>query len=132
MPTPSLLEAFPNPYPRRDYEIVMTCPEFTSLCPVGGIESDAAELLALEGGAPDFGTVTITYSPNRKCVELKSLKLYLWSFRNDGIFYERAVNTILDDLVRVVRPRRMSVTGDFNTRGGIKSIITARVGRTAR
>ncbi len=132
MPKPSLLEAFPNPYPRRDYEIVMTCPEFTSLCPVGGIESDAAELLALEGGAPDFGTVTITYSPNRKCVELKSLKLYLWSFRNDGIFYERAVNTILDDLVRVVRPRRMSVTGDFNTRGGIKSIITARVGRTAR
>lgn len=132
MPKPSLLEAFPNPYPRRDYEIVMTCPEFTSLCPVGGIESDAEELQALEGGAPDFGTVTITYSPNRKCVELKSLKLYLWSFRNDGIFYERAVNTILDDLVRVVRPRRMTVTGDFNTRGGIKSIITARVGRTAR
>jgi 7-cyano-7-deazaguanine reductase len=132
MPKPSLLEAFPNPYPRRDYEIVMTCPEFTSLCPVGGIESDAEELLALEGGAPDFGTITITYSPNRKCIELKSLKLYLWSFRNDGIFYERAVNTILDDLVRVVRPRRMSVVGDFNTRGGIKSIITARVGRTAR
>lgn len=132
MPKPSLLEAFPNPYPRRDYEIVMTCPEFTSLCPVGGIESDAEELKALEGGAPDFGTITITYSPNRKCVELKSLKLYLWSFRNDGIFYERAVNTILDDLVRVVRPRRMTVTGDFNTRGGIKSIITARVGRTAR
>ncbi len=132
MPKPSLLEAFPNPYPRRDYEIVMTCPEFTSLCPVGGIESDAAELEALEGGAPDFGTITITYSPNRKCIELKSLKLYLWSFRNDGIFYERAVNTILDDLVKVVRPRRMTVTGDFNTRGGIKSIITARVGRTAR
>jgi 7-cyano-7-deazaguanine reductase len=132
MPKPSLLEAFPNPYPRRDYEIVMSCPEFTSLCPVGGIESDAEELKALEGGAPDFGTITITYSPNRKCVELKSLKLYLWSFRNDGIFYERAVNTILDDLVRVVRPRRMTVTGDFNTRGGIKSIITARVGRTAR
>ncbi len=132
MPKPSLLEVFPNPYPRRDYEIVMTCPEFTSLCPVGGIESDAAELEALEGGAPDFGTITITYSPNRKCIELKSLKLYLWSFRNDGIFYERAVNTILDDLVRVVRPRRMSVVGDFNTRGGIKSIITARVGRTAR
>ncbi|MDQ8164404.1 MAG: preQ(1) synthase [Gemmatimonadota bacterium] len=132
MPKPSLLEAFPNPYPRRDYEIVMTCPEFTSLCPVGGIESDAEELKALEGGAPDFGTITITYSPNRKCIELKSLKLYLWSFRNDGIFYERAVNTILDDLVRVVRPRRMTVTGDFNTRGGIKSIITARVGRTAR
>lgn len=132
MPKPSLLEAFPNPYPRRDYEIVMTCPEFTSLCPVGGIESDAAELEALEGGAPDFGTITITYSPNRKCIELKSLKLYLWSFRNDGIFYERAVNTILDDLVKVVRPRRMTVAGDFNTRGGIKSIITARVGRTAR
>ncbi len=129
MPKPQLLETFPNPYAGRDYEIVMTCPEFTSLCPVGGIESDAAELEALEGGAPDFGTVTIVYVPNRRCIELKSLKLYLWSFRNDGIFYERAVNTILDDLVRVTKPRSMTVTGDFNTRGGIKSVITARAGR---
>ena len=132
MPRQKLLEAFPNPYPGRDYEIVMTCPEFTALCPVGGIESDAEELKALEGGAPDFGTVTISYVPNRRCVELKSLKLYLWSFRNDGIFYERAVNTILDDLLRAVRPRRMTVTGDFNIRGGIKSVIRASYGRTAR
>ncbi len=125
MPKPLLLETCPNPYPGRDYEIVMTCPEFTALCPVGGIESDARELEALEGGAPDFGTITITYVPNRHCVELKSLKLYLWSFRNDGIFYERAVNTILDDLAKVIKARRISVVGDFNIRGGIKSVITA-------
>jgi len=119
MPKPKLLETFANPFPSRDYEIVMTCPEFTALCPVGGIESDAKELEALEGGAPDFGTITVSYVPNRQCIELKSLKLYLWSFRNDGIFYERAVNTILDDLARVVRPRSMTVVGDFNIRGGI-------------
>jgi 7-cyano-7-deazaguanine reductase len=128
MPKPGLLETFPNPHPRRDYEIVMTCPEFTSLCPVGGIESDAKELELLEGGAPDFGTITISYEPAARCVELKSLKLYLWSFRNDGIFYERAVNRILDDLVKAVKPRRMTVVGDFNVRGGIKSVITARAG----
>lgn len=132
MPRPKVLETFPNPYPGRDYEIVMTCPEFTSLCPVGGIESDARELEALEGGAPDFGTITITYVPNRKCVELKSLKLYLWSYRNDGVFYERAVNQILDDLAKVVKPRHMAVVGDFNLRGGIKSVITARTGRARR
>lgn len=132
MPKPNLLESFPNPYPGRDYEIVMVCPEFTSLCPVGGIESDAAELEALQGGAPDFGTITVTYVPNRRCVELKSLKLYFWSFRNDGIFYERAVNTILDDLTKVVRPRAMTVMGEFNTRGGIRSVITARTGRAKR
>ena len=132
MPKPSLLETFPNPYPGRDYDIVMTCPEFTSLCPVGGIESDARELEALEGGAPDFGTITITYVPNRRCVELKSLKLYLWSFRDDGIFYERAVNTILDDLAKVIRARRLTVVGDFNIRGGIKSVITARAGAKSR
>lgn len=132
MPKASLLESFPNPYPGRDYEITMECAEFTSLCPVGGIESDAAELEALQGGAPDFGTITITYVPNRRCVELKSLKLYFWSFRNDGIFYERAVNTILDDLARAVQPRSMTVVGEFNTRGGIRSVITATVGRTKR
>jgi 7-cyano-7-deazaguanine reductase len=110
----------------------MTCPEFTSLCPIGGIESDAEELAALEGGAPDFGTITISYVPNRQCIELKSLKLYLWSFRNDGIFYERAVNTILDDLARIAKPRSMTVMGDFNTRGGIKSVITARSSRASR
>ena len=126
MPKSKLLESFANPYPGRDYEIVMTCPEFTSLCPVGGIESDAKELEALEGGAPDFGTITISYVPAKRCLELKALKLYLWSFRNDGIFYERAVNTILYDLVKAVKPRSMTVVGDFNVRGGIKSVITAR------
>jgi 7-cyano-7-deazaguanine reductase len=126
MPQPELLETFPNPYPDRDYEIHMTCAEFTSLCPVGGIESDARELELLSGGAPDFGTITISYIPDRACLELKSLKLYLWSFRNDGTFYERAVNRILDDLRERAQPRSMTVVGDFNVRGGIKSVVTAR------
>ena len=106
----------------------MECPEFTSLCPLGGIEADAAELKQLEGGAPDFATMRINYIPGDVCVELKSLKLYLWSFRNDGIFYERAVNRILDDLSAAVKPVWMEVVGDFNIRGGIKSVVTARVG----
>ena len=130
MPRPDLLETFPNPYAGREYEIHMVCPEFTSLCPLGGIESDASELRQLEGGAPDFGTILITYVPGDVCVELKSLKLYLWSFRNDGIFYERAVNRILDDLVASSSPKWMRVVGDFNTRGGIKSVITAVHGKT--
>ncbi|MDH5233810.1 MAG: preQ(1) synthase [Gemmatimonadota bacterium] len=125
MPQPELLETFPNPYPDREYEIFMTTPEFTSLCPLGGIESDAAELALLKGGAPDFATINITYVPDQVCVELKSLKLYLWSFRNDGIFYERVVNRILDDVAEKVRPRSLKVVGDFNVRGGIKSVITA-------
>jgi 7-cyano-7-deazaguanine reductase len=129
MPQPDLLEAFPNPHEDRDYEIQLVCSEFTSLCPIGGVESDAAELALLKGGAPDFGTIHITYVPGRFCVELKSLKLYLWSFRNDGIFYERAVNRILDDLARAIQPRWMMVTGDFNVRGGIKSVITATAGQ---
>ena len=128
MPQPELLETFPNPYPGRDYEINMTCPEFTSLCPLGGIESDASELALLKGGAPDFGTIIITYVPGDVCIELKSLKLYLWSYRNDGIFYERAVNRILDDLSERMKPRWMEVVGDFNIRGGIKSVIRARAG----
>src|SRR5271169_2366004 len=132
MPQPELLDVFPNPHPGRDYEIAMTCPEFTSLCPVGGIESDAAELALLKGGAPDFGTMLITYVPDHLCIELKSLKLYLWSFRNDGIFYERAVNRILDDLAAISRPRWMEVVGDFNARGGIKSVVTASVGQSPR
>jgi 7-cyano-7-deazaguanine reductase len=131
MPQPELLETFPNPHPDRDYEIHMICPEFTSLCPLGGIESDASELALLKGGAPDFGTMLITYRPAALCVELKSLKLYLWSFRNDGIFYERAVNRILDDLVDKIAPAWMQVVGDFNVRGGIKSVITARAGTRA-
>jgi 7-cyano-7-deazaguanine reductase len=131
MPRPDLLETFPNPYPDRGYEIAMESAEFTSLCPLGGIETDAAELEALKGGAPDFGTIRITYVPAELCLELKSLKLYLWSFRNDGIFYERAVNRILDDLSHAVKPRWMEVVGDFNVRGGIKSVITAHVGERA-
>jgi len=95
---------------------------------VGGIESDAEELALLKGGAPDFGTIRITYIPATVCVELKSLKLYLWSFRNDGIFYERAVNRILDDLSAAAKPRWMEVVGDFNIRGGIKSVVRAHVG----
>jgi 7-cyano-7-deazaguanine reductase len=129
MPKPELLETFPNPYPDRDYEIRMDCHEFTSLCPLGGVESDAEELKLLEGGAPDFGTIVITYVPDKQCLELKSLKLYLWSFRNDGIFYERAVNRILDDLTAACNPRSIEVVGDFNVRGGIKSVIRARAGR---
>ncbi len=125
MPQPELLETFENPYADRDYEIFMTTPEFTSLCPLGGVESDAAELELLKGGAPDFATINITYVPAAVCVELKSLKLYLWSFRNDGIFYERVVNRILDDLVAKVKPKSLKVEGDFNVRGGIKSVITA-------
>ena len=128
MPNPKLLETFANPAPGRDYEIRMECPEFTSLCPVGGIETDAAELKRLGGGAPDFGTIVITYVPDKLCLELKTLKLYLWSYRDDGIFYERAVNRILDDLAAAAKPKWMEVVGDFNIRGGIKSIVTARVG----
>ena len=126
MPRPELLETFANPYAGRDYEIHMTCDEFTSLCPMGGVETDAADLDLLTGGAPDFGTIQITYTPGALCLELKSLKFYLWSFRNDGIFYERAVNRILDDLLTACDPVSMTVVGDFNVRGGIKSVITAR------
>src|SRR3990172_10598734 len=132
MPRPELLETFPNPHPDRDYEIRMETNEFTSLCPVGGIETDAEELQQLEGGAPDFGTIHITYIPRELCLELKSLKLYLWSFRNDGMFYERAVNRILDDLAAACTPKWMEVVGDFNVRGGIKSTVTARTGESPR
>ena len=133
MPRPEVLETFANPYANRDYVIEMQCPEFTSLCPLGGVESDASDLKLLEGGAPDFATIYINYVPGDVCVELKSLKLYLWSFRDDGIFYERAVNRILDDLSTATAPRWMEVVGDFNIRGGIKSVIRAQVGaRTDR
>lgn len=128
MPLPDLLESFPNPYSDRDYEIQMSCHEFTFLCPLGGVESDARELALLQGGAPDLATITITYVPGERCIELKSLKMYLWSFRNDGIFYERVVNRILDDLKASVAPRWMRVVGDFNVRGGIKSIVSCETG----
>jgi len=129
MPNATLLETFPNPYPDRAYEIRMECHEFTSLCPLGGVESDAAELALLKGGAPDFGTIHITYVPGDLCIELKSLKLYLWSYRDAAVFYERAVNRILDDLSAAMSPRWIEVVGDFNVRGGIKSVITARRGQ---
>lgn len=105
-------ETFPNPKPGRDYQIEIRCPEFTSVCP--------------KTGQPDFGVLTFTYVPDQSCVELKSLKLYLQSFRNKGIFYEAAVNQILDDFVAACRPKRATVTGDFSPRGGITSTITAQ------
>src|SRR5512136_1550093 len=97
------LEIFKNPNPRRDYTIQMECPEFTCLCP--------------KTGQPDFATIRISYVPDEFCVELKSLKLYLWSYRNEGAFHEAVTNKILDDLVALLAPRRITVTGDFNVRG---------------
>jgi 7-cyano-7-deazaguanine reductase len=110
MPT-SAIETFPNPRPGRDYEIAISCPEFTSVCPKTGL--------------PDFGEIRITYVPDELCLELKALKLYLVGFRNQGIFYEQATNQILDDLVAACRPRRMTVVGEFTPRGGIKTTVTA-------
>jgi 7-cyano-7-deazaguanine reductase len=109
--TGATLETFPNPRPERDYEIAIRCPEFTSLCPKTGL--------------PDFGEIRITYTPDRRCVELKSLKYYLLAFRNRGIFYEAATNQILDDLVAALEPRRIKVIGDFSVRGGIATTVTA-------
>lgn len=105
------LETFDNPYPQRDYTIKIVCPEFTSVCP--------------RTGQPDFGVLTIRYVPDARCVELKSLKLYLQQYRNEGIFYETAVNRILDDLVSVVQPRRMKLSAVFNPRGGITTTVVA-------
>jgi 7-cyano-7-deazaguanine reductase len=104
-------ETFANPRPERDYEISMECPEFTCVCP--------------RTGQPDFAMIRIRYVPDQLCVELKSLKLYLWSFRNEGAFHEAVINKILDDLVQACRPRTMTVVGDFNVRGGIHTVITA-------
>jgi 7-cyano-7-deazaguanine reductase len=110
--TPSRqLQTFPNPNPERDYAISFECPEFTCLCPMTG--------------QPDFATLRIRYVPDRLCVELKSLKLYLWAFRSEGHFHEAVTNRILDDLVGAVRPRHMTVEGDFYVRGGIHTVVTA-------
>jgi 7-cyano-7-deazaguanine reductase len=106
------LETFPNPHPGRGYEIAMECPEFTCLCPLTG--------------QPDFGTIRVRYVPDALCVELKSFKLYLWSFRDEGAFHEAVTNRILDDLVAALRPRSLVVEGDFNVRGGIHTLVTAR------
>jgi 7-cyano-7-deazaguanine reductase len=105
------LEAVPNPHRGRDYEIRCECPEFTCVCP--------------RTGQPDFATVTVTYVPDRSIVELKSLKLYLWSFRDEGAFHEDVTNRILDDLVAAVAPRRMTVRTDWNVRGGIHTVVEA-------
>ncbi len=115
MPNP--LETFPNQFPDREYEIEITCPEFTAVCP--------------KTGQPDFATIVITYAPAASIVELKSLKLYLFAYRDRGIFYEHSINTILDDLVAATRPRRMVVVGQFTPRGGISSKITARFESTS-
>lgn len=113
MPTPhqDALQVFPNPHPDREYEIEHICPEFTSVCPITG--------------QPDFGTIRIVYVADRQCVELKSLKLYLQAFRSEGHFYEDVTNLILDDLVAVMDPIRLDVIGEFNVRGGIRSVIRA-------
>ena len=105
------LESFANPAPDRDYEIAFDCPEFTCLCPMTG--------------QPDFAHLSISYVPDRLCVELKSLKLYLWSYRNEGAFHEAVTNQILNDLVAATQPRRMRVTGVFNVRGGITTTVVA-------
>jgi 7-cyano-7-deazaguanine reductase len=108
----TILDSFANPRPQRDYEVKFVFPEFTSVCPVTG--------------QPDFATITIVYVPDRRCVEMKSLKLYFFAFRNKGIFYESVVNTILDDLVAVLKPRRMTVVGEFAVRGGTAGTVTAQ------
>lgn len=105
------LETFPNPQPDRDYTIRMSVPEFTCLCP--------------RTGQPDFATLEIEYVPDAACVELKSLKLYIWSYRDQGAFHEAVTNLILDDLVRAIAPRFMRITADFNVRGGIYTNVVA-------
>ena len=110
-PSASMLETFQNQYPDRDYQINITCPEWTALCP--------------RTGQPDFGTIGISYVPDRLCVELKSLKGYMFAYRSIGEFHEHVTNKILDDLVAAIKPRRATVTGDFNVRGGIKTVVTA-------
>ena len=109
------LETFPNLNSKRDYTISFECPEFTCLCP--------------RTGQPDFATIRIEYVPDKLCVELKSLKLYLWSYRNEGTFHEAVTNKILDDLVKATKPRRMKVVGDFFVRGGIHTVVTAEFNR---
>ena len=104
------IETFPNPFPERDYNIDMECPEFTCLCP--------------KTGQPDFGILDISYIPDKLCIELKSLKIYLTSYRNEGGFHEKVVNIILDDLVSACKPKKMKIVGDFNVRGGIHTTVT--------
>ena len=111
LPLETELETFGNPKPDRDYTIEINCPEFTSVCP--------------KTGQPDFGTIHISYVPDQNCIELKSLKLYIGSFRQQGIYYEAVTNRILDDLVASCAPKHMTVVGNFNVRGGIGTTVTA-------
>jgi 7-cyano-7-deazaguanine reductase len=111
MSTAAPVETFPNPRPGREYEIAISCPEFTSRCPKTGL--------------PDFGEIRITYVPGDRCIELKALKYYMIEFRNRGIFYEAVTNQLLDDLVAACQPMRMTLTGDFSVRGGLKTVVTA-------
>lgn len=108
-PPTDLLECFPNPHPHRDFEIEHIAPEFTSVCP--------------KTGQPDFGVLRLLYTPDRRCVELKSYKYYLQSFRNRGIFYEDVTNVILDDLMKILQPRKMTVISEWTPRGGLRSIV---------
>jgi len=110
-PDKARMEAFENVYRKRNYWIHFNCPEFTALCPITG--------------QPDFGKIVISYVPDKLCLESKSLKLYLFSYRNHGTFHEEAVNKILDDVVRVIKPRKATVKGEFNTRGGISITVEA-------
>src|SRR2546423_310463 len=110
VPSSVELETFANQFPQRDYVIEIVCPEFTSVCP--------------KTGQPDFGSITFTYTPDQRCVELRSLKLYLQQFRNQGIFYEHVINLLLDDFVRACQPRRLTVSGAFTPRGGIRTTVT--------
>jgi 7-cyano-7-deazaguanine reductase len=107
-----VLDTFPNPYPGRDFEITFECPEFTCICP--------------KTSQPDFAVLTIRYVPDQLCVELKSLKLYLWSFRNVGAFHEKVTNDIASDLLKLLRPRKFEIVGDFKVRGGITTKVTVR------
>jgi 7-cyano-7-deazaguanine reductase len=108
------VETFPNPNPRREYVVEIEVPEYTAVCP--------------KTGQPDFGTIRISYAPAKACLELKSLKIYFQGYRNRGVFYEAAVNRMLDDLVASCRPRWMEITGEFTPRGGISTTVTARHG----
>ncbi|MBI4822258.1 MAG: NADPH-dependent 7-cyano-7-deazaguanine reductase QueF [Deltaproteobacteria bacterium] len=112
------LETFTNPRLGREYEISFECPEFTCVCPMTG--------------QPDFGTIRIRYVPDERCVELKSLKLYLWSFRDEGAFHEEVTNQVLDDLVAAMSPRKIRVEGDFAVRGGIHTVVTVTHEKPAR
>ena len=105
-----MIETFPNPHKDRDFEITSVCPEFTNVCPMTG--------------QPDFATITISYVPDQRCIELKSLKIYLWSYRDKGAYHERVTNEIADDLIEALDPRRITVTGAFNVRGGISTVVT--------